>query len=129
MLVDGGIPLPLPDGFDPVELRDQLIEPALERRRAGELLEMNLDAMSADVIDTLTGETREAARHIDAPMSFVWAERGLQGEPIGYYALDAVYDFAAERPLRIAEGHDLDHFSVMLSDRARDWWRANCAGP
>ena len=117
VLVDGGIPLPLPDGFDPVELRDQLIEPARERRRAGEKLEMNLDAMSADVIDTLTGDTREAARHVNAPMSFVWAERGLKGEPTGYYALDAVYKFAAERPMRIAEGHDLDHFSVMLSDR------------
>jgi lipase len=117
VLVDGGIPLPLPDGFDAVEVRDQLIEPALVRQRAGESLEMNLDAMSADVIDTLTGDTREAARYVDAPMSFVWAERGLQGEPVGYYPLDAVYDFAAERPLRVAEGHDLDHFSVMLSDR------------
>jgi pimeloyl-ACP methyl ester carboxylesterase len=117
VLVDGGIPLPLPDGFDPVELRELLIEPARERRRAGEILEMNLDAMSADVLDTLTGDTREAARHIKAPLSFVWAERGLKGEPTGYYALDAVHAFAAERPMRIAEGHDLDHFSVMQSER------------
>ena len=117
VLVDGGIPLPLPDGFDALELRDQLMEPALKRSREGELRGVNFDAMSADVLDTLTGETREAARHVDAPMSFVWAERGLQGEPAGYYALDAVHAFALERPMRIAEGHDLDHFSVMLSDR------------
>ena len=117
VLVDGGIPLPLPDGFDALELRDQLMEPALKRSQEGELCGVNFEAMSADVLDTLTGETREAARHVSAPMSFVWAERGLQGEPEGYYALDAVYAFAAERPLRIAEGHDLDHFSVMLSDR------------
>ena len=117
VLVDGGIPLPLPEGFDPVEVRDQLMEPALEQSREGRLQGVNFAAMSADVLDTLTGITREAARLVDAPVSFVWAERGLQGEPTGYYALDAVHAFAAERPLRIAEGHDLDHFSVMLSDR------------
>jgi hypothetical protein len=78
---------------------------------------MNLDAMSADVIDTLTGDTRDAILRVKAPMSFVWAERGLQGEPQGYYPLAAVHDFAAQHPMRVAEGHDLDHFSVMLSPR------------
>jgi hypothetical protein len=98
-------------------LRDQLMEPALKQSREGKLRGVSFEAMSVDVLDTLTGDTREAARHVDAPLSFVWAERGLQGEPVGYYALDAVHAFAAERPLRIAEGHDLDHVSVMLSDR------------
>ena len=45
------------------------------------------------------------------------AERGLQGEPTGYYPLAAVHDFAAQHPLRVAEGHGLDHFSVMLSEQ------------
>lgn len=117
VLVDGGIPLPLPTGFDPVVTHLQLIEPARQRQRDGELLGVNFDAMSADVIDTLTGDTREAARYVKAPMSFVWAERGLQGEPEGYYPLAAVHEFAAQHPLRIAEGHGLDHFSVMLSEQ------------
>src|SRR5688572_21178231 len=37
VLVDGGIPLPLPDGFDPAVMLDTLIEPAVLRHRAGEL--------------------------------------------------------------------------------------------
>ncbi|MEO8692596.1 MAG: alpha/beta hydrolase [Acidimicrobiales bacterium] len=117
VLVDGGIPLALPAGFDPVATHSRLIEPARQRERNGELLGVNFDAMSADVMDTLTGDTRDAARRVKVPMSFVWAERGLQGEPEGYYPLAAIHEFAAHHPLRIAEGHDLDHFSVMLSPR------------
>jgi pimeloyl-ACP methyl ester carboxylesterase len=117
VLVDGGIPLPLPSGFDPESALDQLIEPAMKLAEQGELPGVNLDAMRADILDTLTGDTREAARHVDAPMSFAWAERGLQGEPTGDYPLAAIYEFAAHHPLRIAEGHGLDHYAVMLSDR------------
>jgi pimeloyl-ACP methyl ester carboxylesterase len=157
VLVDGGLPLPLPDGFDPIAMQDVLIEPAMKRYRKrlatreehraiwrahpsltdpslwtpavvahfddeveptdeGDLRwRVDLESLRTDVIDTLTGETRTAAMRIDAPMSFVWAERGLQNEPTGYYPLDAVRAFAAEHPLRIAEGHDLNHYTLMLS--------------
>jgi lipase len=120
VLVDGGIPVPLPNGFDPESARDRLIEPAMKPARAGKLRGVNLQAMSADILDTLTGDTRDAARRVDAPMSFVWAEHGLQGEATGYYPLDAIYEFATHHPLRIAEGHGLDHYEVMLSDRGSE---------
>jgi pimeloyl-ACP methyl ester carboxylesterase len=157
VLVDGGLPLPLPAGFDPIAMQDQLIEPAMQRYRKrfttrdehrafwrrhpamrdptlwtapvvahfddevepsaeGDLRwRVDLDALRADVIDTLTGDTREAASRIESPVSFVWAERGLQDEPVGYYPLDAVHDYAREHPLRIAEGHGLNHYTLMLS--------------
>ena len=116
VLVDGGLPLPLPTDFDPLVVVDQLIEPARQHARDGDLpAPVNFAAMRADVIDTLTGETREAVLRVGAPMSFVWAERGLQGEPTGYYPLAAVHDFAKIHPLRIAEGHGLDHFELMQS--------------
>jgi len=116
VLVDGGLPLPLPRDFDPLVVVDQLIEPARQQARDGDLPSpVNFAAMRADVIDTLTGETREAARRVDAPFSFVWAERGLQDEPSGYYPLAAVHDFARRQPMRIAEGHGLNHFALMLS--------------
>jgi lipase len=168
VLVDGGLPLPLPAGperppaergvsFDPVAMKDQLIEPAMKRYRKrfttreehraywrghpamrdpslwtapvvahfddevepspeGDLRwRVDLDALRADVIDTLMGDTRDAASRVAAPMSFVWAERGLQDEPTGYYPLGAVRDYAREHPLRIAEGHGLNHYTLMLS--------------
>jgi pimeloyl-ACP methyl ester carboxylesterase len=167
VLVDGGLPLPLPPGperppaergasFDPVAMQDVLIEPAMKRYRKrfctrdahraywrshpamtdpslwttavvahfddevesspeGLRWRVEVESLRKDIIDTLTGDTREAARHVAAPMSFVWAERGLQDEPSGYYPLDAVRAFAAERPLRIAEGHGLNHYTLMLS--------------
>ena len=157
VLVDGGLPLPLPAGFDPVALQDQLIEPAMKRYRkrfttrdehraywrshpamrdpslwtapvvehfddevepstTGDLRwRVDLDALRADVIDTLIGDTRDAASRIESPMSFVWAERGLQDEPTGYYPLDAVREYARHHPLRIAEGRGLNHYTLMLS--------------
>ena len=157
VLVDGGLPLPLPDGFDPIALQDVLIEPAMQRYRKrfttreehraywrrhpamrdpslwtapvvahfddevepstdGDLRwRVDLDALRADVIDTLTGDTRDAASRVRSPMSFVWAERGLQDEPHGYYPLDAVREYARHHPLRIAEGHGLNHYTLMLS--------------
>jgi pimeloyl-ACP methyl ester carboxylesterase len=157
VLVDGGLPLPLPDGFDPLAMQDVLIEPAMKRYRKrlktrdehralwrshpaltepslwtppvvahfddevepsgeGDLRwRVDLESLRTDVIDTLTGDTRTAASRIDAPVSFVWAERGLEDEPAGYYPLDAVREFAAAHPLRIAEGHGFNHYTLMLS--------------
>jgi pimeloyl-ACP methyl ester carboxylesterase len=117
VLVDGGIPLPLRSGFDAESMKEELIEPAVKRYDAGELRGVNLESLSIDILDTLTGDTRDAARRVHAPMSFVWAEHGPQGEAVGYYALDTIYEFAAQHPLRIAEGHGLDHYALMLSDR------------
>ena len=124
VLVDGGIPLPMPSGVDALPeaarasaIKDELIKPAMKLRDKGELHGVNLESLGVDILDTLTGDTRDAARRVHAPMSFVWAEHGPQGEAVGYYPLDAIYEFAAQHPLRIAEGHGLDHYTLMLSDR------------
>jgi lipase len=117
VLVDGGIPLPLPSGFDAELMKEELIKPASKRHDDGELRGLNLESLGVDILDTLTGDTRDAARRVRAPMSFVWAEHGPQGEPVGYYPLDAIYEFAAQHPLRIAEGHGLDHYTLMLSEQ------------
>ena len=128
VLVDGGIPLPLPSGFDAkfsalpeaaraAAMQKELIKPAVKRHDDGELRGVNLESLGVDILDTLTGDTRDAAQRVRAPMSFVWAEHGPQGEAVGYYPLDTVYEFAAHYPLRIAEGHGLDHYTLMLSDR------------
>jgi pimeloyl-ACP methyl ester carboxylesterase len=162
VLIDGGLPLPLPDGFDPVAMQDVLIEPAMKRYRrrfasrdehravwrahpslsdaslwSDELVDaiddeleiepsdgqsrlrfrVNLDSLRADVLDTLRGDTRTAVERIEAPTTFVWAERGLEDEPVGYYPLEALREYARARNLRIAPGHGLNHYTLMLSDR------------
>jgi len=162
VLIDGGLPLPLPDGFDPEAMQDALIEPAMKRYRlvlpdraahravwlahpaladpalwTPELVEaiddeveplagatqpgtglrfrVNLASLRADVLDTLRGETRSAATRIAAPTTFVWAERGLEDEPVGYYPLEAAREFTARHGLRLVLGGALNHYTLMLS--------------
>ncbi len=166
VLIDGGLPLPLPEGFDPEAMQDVLIEPAMKRYRLhfekrdahravwrahpsladpslwsealveaidDELAEepfdgpfdgqsrlrfrVQLDSLRADVLDTLRGDTRNAVDRIKAPTTFVWAERGLEDEPVGYYPLEALREYARSRALRIAPGHALNHYTLMLSER------------
>jgi len=158
VLIDGGVPLPLPEGFDAEAQQDRLIEPAMRRYRmrfadrdahravwrahpsladpalwsprlvlaiddelaedaAGLRFRVNLESLRTDVLDTLRGDTRSAVARIAAPTTFVWAERGLENEPVGYYPLDAARAFATEHALRLALGRDQNHYSLMLSPR------------
>lgn len=158
VLVDGGLPLPLPEGFDPESMQDVLIEPAMRRYRmrfadrdahravwrahpaladaalwspqlveaiddeladepGGLRFRVNLDSLRADVLDTLREETRTAVTRLATPATFVWSERGLEDEPVGYYPLDAAQAFAREHGLRLALGHGLNHYTLMLSDQ------------
>lgn len=158
VLVDGGIPLPLPADFDPNAVRGALIEPAMRRYRiqfesrdahravwrahpaltdptlwTPELVEaiddeleeidgslrfrVDLESLRYDVLDTLLTATRTAVTRVDAPTTFVWAERGLENEPVGYYPLEFARSFAEERRIRLALGHGLNHYTLMLAER------------
>jgi len=157
VLVDGGLPLALPEGFDVVAAEDALFEPLLERYRqrfatreehraywkahpamAGpglwnegvqahfddEVVEtddglewrVNLDSLRVDVLDTLRGDTRTAVERVDCPIGFVWAERGLMDEPVGYYTLDTVHEWRDRLGMHVVEGHDQNHYTLMLRD-------------
>ena len=157
VLVDGGLPLALPEGFDVVEAEDALFEPLLERYRqrfatreehraywkahpamAGPGLwndvvqahfddeveetddglewRVNLDSLKIDVLDTLRGDTRTAVERVGCPIGFVWAERGLMDEPVGYYTLDTVHEWRDRRGMHVVEGHDQNHYTLMLRD-------------
>ena len=158
VLIDGGLPLPLPDDFDPIALQGTLIEPAMRRYRmrfasrdehravwrghpaladpalwtpeleaaiddeleetaSGLRFRVNLDSLRYDVLDTLRAETRTAATRLAAPATFVWAERGLENEPVGYYPLEMARAYTREHGLRLAEGHDLNHYTLMVAPR------------
>ena len=158
VLVDGGLPLALPEGFDVVEAEDALFEPLLERyrqrfatreehravlegaprdgrprpverRRAGALRRrgrgdrrrarswrVNLDSLKVDVLDTLRGDTRTVVERVGCPIGFVWAERGLMDEPVGYYTLDTVHEWRDRLGMHVVEGHDQNHYTLMLRD-------------
>ena len=157
VLVDGGLPLALPEGFDVVEAEDALFEPLLERYRqrfatreehraywkahpamAGPGLwndvvqahfddeveetddglewRVNLDSLRVDVLDTLRGDTRTAVERVGCPVGFVWAERGLMDEPVGYYTLDTVHEWRDRLGMHVVEGHDQNHYTLMLRD-------------
>ena len=84
----------------------------------GELrFRVNLESLRYDVLDTLRAETRTAVTRLASPATFVWAERGLEDEPVGYYPLEMARTFAKASGLRLAEGHDLNHYSLMTSER------------
>ena len=158
VLVDGGLPLPLPEGFDPESMQDVLIEPAMRRYRMrfanrdehravwrahpsladaslwtprlveaiddeltddrGRLrFRVNLDSLRADVLDTLRADTRTAVTRLATPATFVWSERGLEDEPVGYYPLAAARVFTRQHRLRLALGQGLNHYTLMLSER------------
>lgn len=158
VLVDGGLPLPLPEGFDPESMQDVLIEPAMRRYRMrfahrdehravwrahpsladaslwtprlveaidDELAEdrgrlrfrVNLDSLRADVLDTLRADTRTAVTRLATPATFVWSERGLEDEPVGYYPLETARTFTSQHGLRLAPGHGFNHYTLMLSER------------
>jgi len=158
VLVDGGVPLPLPDDFDPSAVQDALIEPAMRRYRmklatredhravwrnhpalrdpalfGPELLEaiddeleetidgfrfrVNLESLRYDVLDTLRAQTRTAVTRLASPATFVWSERGLEDEPVGYYPLEMARAFARAHGLRLAEGRGLNHYASMVSPR------------
>jgi pimeloyl-ACP methyl ester carboxylesterase len=158
VLVDGGVPLPLPAGFDLAAKQDALIEPAMRRYRmdfasraahravwrahpalrdpalwrpeleaaiddeleeAGGRLRfrVDLESLRTDVLDTLRPDGREAVTRLATPSTFVWAERGLEDEPVGYYPLEAARSFAKTHRLRLAEGHGLNHYALMLAPR------------
>ena len=158
VLVDGGLPLPLPEGFDPESMQDALIEPATRRYRMhfanrnehravwrahpsladaslwtprlveaiddeladdrGRLrFRVNLDSLRADVLDPLRAETRTAVTRLATPATFVWSERGLEDEPVGYYPLEATRAYTSQHHLRLALGHGLNHYTLMLSER------------
>jgi len=157
VLVDGGVPLALPAGFDPGAVGDALIEPALARYRQrftsreahraasrahpalarpglwdaeieaafddeieetarGLAWRVSLDALRADVADTLAGPTRDALFEVRCPVSFVWAERGILDEPAGYYGSEAMDRVTARMRLRVAPGHGLNHWELLLAD-------------
>jgi lipase len=157
VLVDGGLPLALPEGFDVAAVEDQLFEPLLERYRVqfatrdehraywrahpamagpglwndvvqehfddeveetdgGTRWRLNLDSLREDVLDTLRGDTRTAVERVECPISFLWAERGLMDEPVGYYTLDTVYEAAALLDMHVVEGHGQNHYTLMLRD-------------
>jgi len=78
---------------------------------------VNLESLRADVLDTLRGETRTAVDRIGAPTTFVWAELGLENEPVGYYPRASLREYARSRPIRIASGDGLNHYTLMLSER------------
>lgn len=158
VVVDGGVPLPLPESFDPAAVQDALIEPAMRRYRMSfanrdehravwrrhpaleshvpfgpeldaaiddELAEsegglrfrVNLESLRYDVLDTLRAQTRTAVTRLASPATFVWAERGLEDEPEGYYPIAMAREFAQTFGLRLAEGHGLNHYALMLADR------------
>lgn len=158
VLVDGGLPLPLPEDFDPSALQGTLIEPAMRRYRlqlasraehraiwrshpsladaslwtselqaaiddeieetaAGLRFRVNLDSLRYDVLDTLRAQTRTAVTRMASPATFVWAERGLENEPVGYYPLEMARAYTREHGLRLAEGHDHNHYTLMISPR------------
>lgn len=158
VLVDGGIPLPLPDDFDPVAVQDALIEPAMRRYRTtfasrddhravwrshpalrdptlwspalieaiddeleetgdGLRFRVNLESLRYDVLDTLRARTRTAVTRLAAPATFVWSERGLEDEPVGYYPIEMARSFAREHGLRLVEGRGLNHYASMVSAR------------
>jgi pimeloyl-ACP methyl ester carboxylesterase len=157
VLVDGGVPLALPEGFDPASVGDALIEPALARYRQrfasreahraasrahpalarpglwdaeieaafddeleetaqGLAWRVSLDALRADVADTLAGPTRDALFELRCPVSFVWAERGILDEPAGYYPLALAERLAARPGMRVAHGHGQNHWELLLAD-------------
>jgi pimeloyl-ACP methyl ester carboxylesterase len=157
VLVDGGLPLALPEGFDVDAAEDSLFEPLLERYRqrftsreehraywkanpamAGpglwddtvqahfddELAEtddglewrVNLESLRVDVLDTLRGDTRTAVERVRCPIGFVWAERGLVDEPVGYYTLETVHRWRDELGMHVVEGFDQNHYTLMLRD-------------
>lgn len=161
VLIDGGLPLPLPDDFDPVAVHDTLIEPAMRRYRRqfetrgehrdlwrahpaladatswtpalveaidDELEEVdgrlrfrvNLDSLRFDVLDTLRAATRTAVTRLQRPTTFVWAERGLENEPVGYYPLAMAQEWSARHGLRLALGHGLNHYTLMVSERGAE---------
>lgn len=156
VVIDGGVPLPLPDDFDPIALQATLIEPAMRRYRmrfdsrdehravwrshpsladaslwtpelqaaiddeieeteAGLRFRVNLESLRFDVLDTLRAETRTAVTRLVAPTTFVWAERGLENEPVGYYPLSMAREFARDHDLRLVEARDLNHYTLMVS--------------
>ena len=157
VLVDGGVPLPLPESFDPAAVQDALIEPAMRRYRmrfssrdehravwrnhpalaevpfgpelvaaiddeleegeGGLRFRVNLESLRYDVLDTLRARTRTAVTRLASPATFVWAERGLEDEPEGYYPLAMAQAFAQAHALRLAEGHGLNHYALMVADR------------
>lgn len=158
VLVDGGVPLPLPESFDPAAVQDALIEPAMRRYRmrfasrdehravwrnhtalaasalwspelvaaiddeleegeGGLRFRVNLESLRYDVLDTLRARTRTAVTRLAAPATFVWAERGLEDEPEGYYPLAMAREFTQTFDLRLAEGHGLNHYALMVADR------------
>lgn len=157
VLVDGGLPLPLPPGADPERVAEVLVEPAMRRYRrrfasreehracwrahpalaaAGlwspavealfddEVAEdgdglrwrVSLDSLRADVADTLVGPTRDAVHRVRCPVRFVWAERGLEDEPRGYYPEPAVRDLAARLGMRVARGAGQNHYALVLGE-------------
>ncbi|MBY0400579.1 alpha/beta hydrolase [Myxococcota bacterium] len=158
VLVDGGLPLPLPEDFDPAAVQDALIEPAMRRYRmrfsnrdehravwrshpslqdaslwtpdlalaiddeleesgSGLRFRVNLESLRYDVLDTLRAQTRTAVSRLASPATFVWAERGLEDEPVGYYPLETARALTREYGLRLAEGRGLNHYALMLAER------------
>jgi pimeloyl-ACP methyl ester carboxylesterase len=158
VLVDGGVPLPLPEGFEPAATRESLIEPAMRRYRmqfesrdehravwtrhpalrdpslwTASLLEaiddeieqtadglrfrVNLESLRADVLDTLRGDTGSAVTRLSSPVTLVWAERGLEDEPVGYYPLEMARETTRRHGIRLTEAHGLNHYTLMISER------------
>ncbi len=157
VLLDGGVPLSLPTGFEPLRVLDDLIatvrarhreppvsraahraawrdHPALARRElwneeiqrmfddeieelpdGSVRLRVPIDSLRGDVLDTLTDPTRDAAHRVRCPMVFVWAERGLQDEPIGYYPIATARAFAETTGARLVEVHDRNHYELLLA--------------
>jgi pimeloyl-ACP methyl ester carboxylesterase len=156
VLIDGGIGLAMPEGFDPWPVLDQLIAPVTERlaspppslaahrdawrthpafARRGlwddeiqtvmesevEVLadgsvrhRVPLESIRTDVAETLAAPTRDAVDRAPCPVTFVWAERGLADEPVGYYSHDLAVSATGRLGARLVEAWDLNHYELVL---------------
>jgi len=45
-----------------------------------------------------------------------YRERGLMDEPVGYYTLDTVHEWRDRLGMHVVEGHDQNHYTLMLRD-------------
>jgi pimeloyl-ACP methyl ester carboxylesterase len=96
---------------------EEAIDDELEEANGRLRFRVDLESLRTDVLDTLRAEGREAVTRLRTPTTFVWAERGLEDEPVGYYPRAAARDFAKTHGLRLAEGDGLNHYALMLAPR------------
>jgi pimeloyl-ACP methyl ester carboxylesterase len=158
VLVDGGLPLAVPQGVDPAEVAQAILGPALERQSmtfadhaayhrfwqahpafardwdevARRYVDYDLqgrepalrartapDALRDDNVDMLTGPALAGAvERLRHPVWFVRAPRGLQDEVPPLYPDEVVADWQQRLPgLRVSTVEDVNHYTVVLSDR------------